>query len=253
MGGARTRGSVGLVNRRRVRPPRPVALALLLVTGACTATTGRSLPPPSTVVPATTVPAGPAIVSDATATTTWRRLPLGAGGFVTGLVVHPSGRMYARTDVGGAYRYDRDARTWTQMLVAGAVPEAEVPHPYNVESIAVAPSNPDIVLVSVGDDSNPGSESEALPATGRVLRSTDGGRTWAASGTAFFISGNAEHRQRSERLAIDPADRAVLKNLDWRKRHRAQPHDAPRHWCCTPGQSHASTKTIHVTPGKYGA
>lgn len=36
----------------------------------------------------------------------WSRIPIGGGGWVTGLTIPPGGdgRMYARTDAGGAYR-----------------------------------------------------------------------------------------------------------------------------------------------------
>ena len=137
----------------------------------------------------------------------WSRLPLGAGGFVTGLVIHAgSGTRYARTDVGGAYRFDAATGTWQQMLLASSVPDPDPGRDdYAVEAIAVSPRDPDVVLVSVGGDENP-ADGAALPTTGRVLRSSDGGRIWRASAQSFFVSGNGEFRQRAERLAIDPTD-----------------------------------------------
>ena len=138
----------------------------------------------------------------------WRRLPTGAGGFVTGIVVHPTapGVMYARTDVGGAYRWDAAKEVWVQMLTAGNVPDPnQNPGDYSVESVATAPSDPSIVYLAVGNDSNP-SDAGALTGTGRVLRSADGGRTWTTSAQRWFISGNEQYRTGSERLAIDPSD-----------------------------------------------
>ncbi len=164
------------------------------------------------VGPSTPVEAPPsAVITEAGSPYEWRRLPLGAGGWVTGLVFHAStGTLYARTDVGGAYRYDPQARVWHQLLDAASVPD---PDPTSdemaVESIAVSPANPDVVVVVVGGDENPG-EGRPLPTTGRVLRSADGGRTWQASSTRLFVNGNQSHRQRAERLAFDPANPARL-------------------------------------------
>jgi photosystem II stability/assembly factor-like uncharacterized protein len=133
---------------------------------------------------------------------------MGAGGFVTGLVVHPTvpDVMYARTDVGGAYRWDAATSSWEQMISVDSVPDASVDNiDYFVEAVAVAPSDPQVVLLSTGHDSNP-QPGQALDPQGRVLRSTDGGRTFQPSSQRFFIGGNQTFRVGGERLAIHPTD-----------------------------------------------
>jgi photosystem II stability/assembly factor-like uncharacterized protein len=139
----------------------------------------------------------------------WRAVPIGGGGFVTGLAVTagPDGTVaYARTDVGGAYRWDEATSSWTQLLTverAGAVGLA--PGDYSVAGIAVAASDPDVVALAVGSDFDPGPEEE-LPRSGRVLVSTDGGASWTSSEQRWFVAGNQRYRTESERLAIDPDD-----------------------------------------------
>lgn len=48
---------------------------------------------------------------------TYKNIPIIGGGFVTGLVFHPTvkGALYARTDVGVAYRFDRDSQRWAAL------------------------------------------------------------------------------------------------------------------------------------------
>lgn len=138
----------------------------------------------------------------------WRQLPIGAGGFVTGIVVGTGGDapLYVRTDVGGAYRYDRSTATWVQLITATSVPD---PNPdgtdVTVESIAVAPTDGQRVYAAVGSDYNPG-EDGVVTRTGRLLTSDDGGTTWRTTDQRWFISGNQRYRVGSERLAVDPAD-----------------------------------------------
>lgn len=45
----------------------------------------------------------------------WRNAVIGGTGFVTGILFHPSvrGLAYARTDIGGAYRWDDRVARWT--------------------------------------------------------------------------------------------------------------------------------------------
>lgn len=142
----------------------------------------------------------------------WSVLPIGAGGWATGIVLHDAEPdvAYVRTDVSGAYRYEAETASWVQMLTAGSLGDGSLDaDDHVIESIAVAPSDPDVVYLSVGnDDAGP----DASDGAGRVLGSVDGGRTWESGDQRWTVAGNAQHRQRSERLAVDPrnADRVVL-------------------------------------------
>lgn len=131
----------------------------------------------------------------------WSPVVIGGGGFVTGLITGPTGEVYARTDVGGAYRWDRETSTWDQMITASGV-EAPEAADYRVESLAVAPSDGNVVYAAVG--------SSLDEEQGRVLRSDDGGRTWRSGDRRFPIDGNARWRQGGERLAVHPTDADVV-------------------------------------------
>ncbi|NJO83935.1 MAG: hypothetical protein HC828_14875, partial [Blastochloris sp.] len=127
--------------------------------------------------------------ADLSNTYTWKPIEIGGGGYVTGLVVHPSepGLVYARTDVGGVYRWDEATKRWAQLLYADRVPTV-LDTDYEVESVAVSKTNPNVVFIAGGADS-----TSATSGTGRILKSTDRGQTWTDSGKRQLISGNAKH------------------------------------------------------------
>jgi hypothetical protein len=149
-------------------------------------------------VPAPTVVPPPPSIEDRYSFTA---LEIGGGGWVTGMEIHPSGLAVARTDVGGAFRYDAAAGRWQQMLILGNV-EDPVPADYQVESIAIAPSDPNRLHLAVGDD--------VEERSGRILTSLDGGVTWTAAEQRFPIAGNIEWRTGGERLSVDPSDPDIV-------------------------------------------
>ncbi len=129
-------------------------------------------------------------------------LSSGAGGFVTGFDSNADGSVkLAKTDVGGVYAWRPDGRRWDQLLSIDGVEDPD-PLDWNVESMAIAPSDPDRLYLSIGN-------SFKEP-TGRVLSSIDGGATWTRSPQPFVVAGNADWRTSGERLAVDPSDPDVV-------------------------------------------
>jgi len=142
----------------------------------------------------------------------WQVLPVGAGGFVTGIVAStsPEAQIYARTDVGGAYRWDPATERWQQLLDAATLPGAQPGDVLSVDSIAVAPSLSTRVYLALGNDSNPPAEDaetlSGITTNGRILVSDDGGASWRTTERRWFINGNQQFRVGSERLAVNPAN-----------------------------------------------
>lgn len=142
----------------------------------------------------------------------WRNVPIGGGGFVTGFVFNPGrkGLLYARTDMGGAYRWDGAAGQW--------VPLTDWVADWNllgIESVATDPVEPDRLYLATGTYTND------WAGNGAILRSTDQGRTFQRIDLPFKLGSNEDGRSMGERLAIDPADHGTLylgtrKNGLWR-------------------------------------
>jgi photosystem II stability/assembly factor-like uncharacterized protein len=119
------------------------------------------------------------------------------GGFVDGIIFHPAakGVRYARTDIGGAYRWNDLAHRWEPLL--DWVPYENL-NWMGVESIAVDASDPNRVYLACGTYTNP-----ATP-DGAILRSGDRGRTFQHTNVPFKFGGNENGRGYGERLAVDP-------------------------------------------------
>jgi xyloglucan-specific exo-beta-1,4-glucanase len=136
---------------------------------------------------------------------TWRNVEIVAGGFVDGLVFSPAqrGLAYARTDIGGAYRWDAAAGRWVPLMdFTGFNDWNEL----GVESVAPDPHDPAKVWVAAGEYTQP----FAVPLDGEILRSDDQGRSWQITDLPIQLASNQDGRNMGERLAVDPADDSVL-------------------------------------------
>lgn len=152
-----------------------------------------------------TLVAGAASAAPATDTGyTWGNVQIGGGGFVPGIVYNQGEKdlVYARTDIGGAYRLDPTTRRWVPLL--DHVGWDEWGHT-GVLSLATDAVDPDRVYAAVGTYTN-----EWDPQNGAILRSQDRGETWERTMLPFKVGGNMPGRGMGERLAIDPNDNRVL-------------------------------------------
>ena len=134
---------------------------------------------------------------------TWKNVQIVGGGFVDGVIFHPTAAdvRYARTDMGGAYRWDAAARRWQPIL--DWVPYKDL-NLMGVESIAVDPSDPSRVYLACGTYTNPPTPN------GAILRSNDRGRTFQRTDLPFKFGGNEDGRGNGERMAVDPQDGRIL-------------------------------------------
>ncbi|MFH0245147.1 cellulose binding domain-containing protein [Streptomyces sp. HK10] len=135
---------------------------------------------------------------------TWKNVRIDGGGFVPGIVFNPSEKdlVYARTDIGGAYRWDEAGKRWIPLL--DSVGWDDWGHT-GVASLATDPVDPDNVYVAVGNYTN-----DWDPDNGAVMRSSDRGVTWKKAELPFKLGGNMPGRGMGERLAVDPNDNHVL-------------------------------------------
>jgi photosystem II stability/assembly factor-like uncharacterized protein len=133
----------------------------------------------------------------------WKNVQIVGGGFVDGIVFHPSaaGVRYARTDMGGAYRWDEGAHRWQPILDWVSQKDLNL---MGIESIALDPANPDRVYLACGTYTN------AAAPHGAILRSQDRGRSFQRSNLPFKLGGNEDGRGNGERLAVDPRDGRIL-------------------------------------------
>ncbi|QFZ18055.1 cellulose-binding domain-containing protein [Saccharothrix syringae] len=134
----------------------------------------------------------------------WRNVEIAGGGFVPGIVFSRAeeGLVYARTDIGGAYRLDGTTDRWVPLLDWVGWDRWG----YNgVASIAPDPTDADRVYAAVGMYTNSWD-----PNNGAILRSSDRGDTWQVTELPFKVGGNMPGRGMGERLAVDPNQGDVL-------------------------------------------
>ncbi|WP_406375114.1 cellulose binding domain-containing protein [Streptomyces sp. NBC_00647] len=137
-------------------------------------------------------------------TYTWKNARVDGGGFVPGIVFNRSEKnlAYARTDIGGAYRWVQSTKSWTPLL--DSVGWNEWGHT-GVVSLASDSVDPDKVYAAVGTYTNSWD-----PTDGAVLRSADRGASWQKADLPFKLGGNMPGRGMGERLAVDPNRNSVL-------------------------------------------
>ncbi|MGV9555498.1 cellulose binding domain-containing protein [Streptomyces sp. NPDC003401] len=135
---------------------------------------------------------------------TWKNARIDGGGFVPGIVFNRKEKnlAYARTDIGGAYRWQQSSKTWTPLL--DSVGWANWGHT-GVVSLASDSVDPNRVYAAVGTYTNSWD-----PGNGAVMRSADRGASWQRTDLPFKLGGNMPGRGMGERLAVDPNRNSVL-------------------------------------------
>jgi xyloglucan-specific exo-beta-1,4-glucanase len=128
----------------------------------------------------------------------------GGGGFIDGIVFSTTqpGLIYARTDIGGAYRFDPGSGSWIPLLDWIGYRDWNLS---GVESIAIDPRNAQRVYFAVGTYTN-----NYTTENGAILRSDDQGRSFRRFNLPFKVGSNMPGRGMGERLAIDPNNDRVL-------------------------------------------
>ncbi|MDX6347252.1 MAG: xyloglucan-specific exo-beta,4-glucanase [Streptomyces sp.] len=139
----------------------------------------------------------------ASQTNRWRNVVIGGTGFVTGIVFHPAerGLAYARTDIGGAYRWDDRAARWTPLIDHLGWDDWNL---LGVEAIALDPARPERVYLAVG------TYAQSWATNGAILRSDDRGATWTRTDLGVRLGANEDGRGTGERLLVDPRNADTL-------------------------------------------
>ncbi|QJB39025.1 T9SS type A sorting domain-containing protein [Chitinophaga oryzae] len=169
----------------------------------------------------------------------WKNVAIGGGGFVSAIIPSKTTQnlVYARTDVGGAYRWNASTSSWVPLL--DWVSDNETGF-LGVESLAIDPQLPNRVYMLAGISYfNNGKTA--------ILRSDDYGNTFTITDVTsqFKAHGNGMGRQTGEKLAVDPHNSNILYcGTRWNGLFRST--DAGASW------SRVSSLNITTTPNENG-
>jgi xyloglucan-specific exo-beta-1,4-glucanase len=134
----------------------------------------------------------------------WGNVRMDGGGFVSAVIAspHQEGLFYARTDVGGVYRWDAQNQVWIPLMDWVSQEDVGI---YGTESFALDPQNEASLYVLGGTKYF--SEGKTV-----ILRSQDYGKTFDTTDVTslFQAHGNGMGRQTGEKLAVDPLNSNII-------------------------------------------
>lgn len=130
----------------------------------------------------------------------WGNVQIVGGGFIPNVIYNPTeeGLAYLRTDIGGAYRLDKETGEWVCITDFIGGDDWNL---MGIESVATDPVEPNRVYLAAGTYTN---------SEGAMLISEDYGENWVKVDTEFKMGGNEVGRGCGERLQVDPCDNSVL-------------------------------------------
>ncbi len=134
----------------------------------------------------------------------WKNVQIVGGGMITGVEFSEAEKdlIYARTDMGGIYRWQPETETW-KPLTDWVGPEYW--SNLGCDDLATDPNDPNRVYALMGEYDNGWTDVK-----GAVFCSDDKGETWTVSELPFFCGSNMQGRQMNAKLVVDPNNSAVL-------------------------------------------
>jgi xyloglucan-specific exo-beta-1,4-glucanase len=148
-------------------------------------------------------PSTPAYASE---TYTWNNVKIVGGGYVPGIIFNATQKdlIYARTDIGGAYRWNPANNTWIPLNDSVGFADW---NKNGVDALATDPVEPNRVYMATGTYTG---DLNNWDTNGQIMRSTDYGNTWLVTPLPFKVGGNMPGRGMGERLVIDPNKNNIL-------------------------------------------
>ncbi len=134
----------------------------------------------------------------------WNHAQIYGGGYVVNIIFNKGEKnlIYARTDMGGAYRWNQDAKSWVPLTDSIGFNDW---NNLGCDSLAADPVDTNRVYIQAGTYTN-----SWTSANGCILRSTDKGNTWEKTKLPFKVGANMQGRYFGERLVVDPNSDNVL-------------------------------------------
>jgi len=129
---------------------------------------------------------------------------IGGGGYVTSIIASPTepNVFYAKTDVGGIFRWNEITQDWTPLFAWVANDQTSY---MGTESFAIDPTSPNKHYALAGTSYWDGGKTA-------ILKSTDYGNSYSITNVTslFKANGNGSDRQKGETLVVDSGNPNIL-------------------------------------------